>query len=400
MSIEFGNITARIIQAEKFIGPIDESGSEGKIGLSASFEITASGFILTDQSDKTIKKLISVDQGDLVISDEDGSNPEIILDTSNQASSITKCDHLEISPDSNSGFKLLYIKDITGNTANIVDIQTDSSTDPVFKISSSGQTTITDIVLNTVDINGGTIDGTTIGTTSATSGAFTTITASTSLDVTGSTGIILQNDETITNSINGTVLINGIVSAGTGSASGVFKSNGDNDLTLQTGNDTTGSITITNGVDGNIAITPNGTGEVDISKVDIDSGTIDGTTIGTTSATSGAFTTITASTSATFNKLLLDVALITNNNNITNPDKSIYYFKTSGTLNFSDGTDGQVIHMFYNNAGSLTITFTDGLVSGSGDSNSSLTFNISGQSATVIFIDLKWRIINTGAIVG
>ena len=136
MSIEFGNITARIIQAEKFIGPIDESGSEGKIGLSASFEITASGFILTDQSDKTIKKLISVDQGDLVISDEDGSNPEIILDTSNQASSITKCDHLEISPDSNSGFKLLYIKDITGNTANIVDIQTDSSTDPVFKIAS------------------------------------------------------------------------------------------------------------------------------------------------------------------------------------------------------------------------------------------------------------------------
>lgn len=34
---------------------------------------------------------------------------------------------------------------------------------------------------------------------------------------------------------------------------------------------------------GNIALTPNGTGEVDISKVDIDSGTIDGVTIGTNS---------------------------------------------------------------------------------------------------------------------
>ena len=35
--------------------------------------------------------------------------------------------------------------------------------------------------------------------------------------------------------------------------------------------------------DGNIAITPNGTGEVDISKVDIDGGAIDGTEIGGTS---------------------------------------------------------------------------------------------------------------------
>ena len=41
---------------------------------------------------------------------------------------------------------------------------------------------------------------------------------------------------------------------------------------------------------GNIAITPNGAGEVDISKVDIDSGAIDGTTIGATSASTGVFT--------------------------------------------------------------------------------------------------------------
>ena len=41
---------------------------------------------------------------------------------------------------------------------------------------------------------------------------------------------------------------------------------------------------------GNIALTPDGTGEVDISKVDIDSGAIDGTTIGATSASTGKFT--------------------------------------------------------------------------------------------------------------
>ena len=51
--------------------------------------------------------------------------------------------------------------------------------------------------LSSIDIDGGAIDGAAIGANSASTGAFTTITASTSLDVTGSTGIILENDETI-----------------------------------------------------------------------------------------------------------------------------------------------------------------------------------------------------------
>ena len=122
----------------------------------------------------------------------------------------------------------------------------------------------TEIEGTNFDINGGTIDGTPIGANSANTGAFTTITASTSIDITGSTGLILSNDETITNAVNGTVLINGEVASGTGSAAGVFKSNGNYDLTLKTGNSTTGSITITDGANGNIAITPNGTGYVPI----------------------------------------------------------------------------------------------------------------------------------------
>ena len=51
--------------------------------------------------------------------------------------------------------------------------------------------------------------------------------------------------------------------------------------------------------DGNIAITPNGTGEVDISKVDIDGGAIDGTIIGANSAVAVTGTTITANTQFT-----------------------------------------------------------------------------------------------------
>ena len=77
-------------------------------------------------------------------------------------------------------------------------------------------------------------------------------------------GISLENDETLTNSTDGTVLINGTVASGTGSASGVFTSNGDNDLVLQTGNSTTGSITITDGSNGDITLAPNGTGKTDL----------------------------------------------------------------------------------------------------------------------------------------
>ena len=85
-----------------------------------------------------------------------------------------------------------------------------------------------------------------------------------SIDVTGSTGIILENDETITNSTNGEVAINGTVVIGTGSATGTLKSSGNYDVTIQTGNSTTGNITITDGANGDIGIDPNGTGAVDI----------------------------------------------------------------------------------------------------------------------------------------
>ncbi len=50
------------------------------------------------------------------------------------------------------------------------------------------------------------------------------------------------------------------LAVGTGAASGVVKSNGDFDLVLQTGNSTTGNITIVDGADGQISLSPNGTG--------------------------------------------------------------------------------------------------------------------------------------------
>ena len=131
--------------------------------------------------------------------------------------------------------------------------------------------TITDLgTVTTADINGGSIDNVPIGSSTAAAGNFTTITASTSLDVTGSTGIILENDQTITNSTAGTVIINGVVAAGTGASTAVFKSNGDYDVTLKTGNSTTGSITITDGANGDIAINPDGTGNVSLGTLEFD----------------------------------------------------------------------------------------------------------------------------------
>ena len=243
--------------------------------------------------------------------------------------------------------------------------------------------------LTNVDINSGTVDGATIGANSASTGAFTTITASTSVDITGSTGLILENDETITNSVNGTVLINGIVSAGTGSGAGVFQSNGDYDVTLQTGNSTTGVITITDGANGNIAITPNGSGEVDISKVDIDGGTIDGTAIGGSSASTGAFTTITASTS-------IDITgssglILENDETITNSTNGIIAFSGNITVpdsgNIGSASDTDAITITSAGLVNMSQTATVGSSTSSGGMSAVLTSLTKTEFADILSDD-------------
>ena len=111
----------------------------------------------------------------------------------------------------------------------------------------------------------------------------------------------------------------GKVVVGTGAADATVQSDGDHNLILQTGNSTTSKIELNDGANGDVAVTPNGTGnltidniaisdntikstdtngnidltpdgtgEVNISKVDIDSGAIDGTTIATSDVTVGS----------------------------------------------------------------------------------------------------------------
>ena len=107
-------------------------------------------------------------------------------------------------------------------TAGIVPISLGGTgaTDSASARTSLGLGTIATQDNDAVNIDGGAIDGTIIGGTSKSTGAFNTV------------------------------------------SSGIYQSNGDSDVILKTGNTTTGNITIANGANGNINIQPDGTGQV------------------------------------------------------------------------------------------------------------------------------------------
>ena len=110
------------------------------------------------------------------------------------------------------------------------------------------------------------------------------------------TGTDVNGDVTVTpNGTGHVLLVTDTVCLGeAGDAAVSLITPTDVDLVVRTGDpeadpaDNSGSITINAGDNGDIDITPHGTGEVNISKVDIDSGTIDGATIATSDVTVGA----------------------------------------------------------------------------------------------------------------
>jgi hypothetical protein len=64
------------------------------------------------------------------------------------------------------------------------------------------------------------------------------------------------------NTFTGDNVFEAALTLGDGTSSGTLKSNGDYDLVLQTGNATTGTVTITDGANGDITVAPNGTGRL------------------------------------------------------------------------------------------------------------------------------------------
>ena len=131
--------------------------------------------------------------------------------------------------------------------------------------------------LTTADINGGTVDGATIGANSASTGAFTSVTVSTTLDVSGAA--IFDGNVALGNGTSDT-----ITATGRFNSSLVPSTDDARDLGTSSLQWRDLYIDGTANIDSLVADT-----------ADINGGTIDGTAIGGNSPSSGAFTSISAS---------------------------------------------------------------------------------------------------------
>ena len=148
------------------------------------------------------------------------------------------------------------------------------------------------------------------------------------------------------------------IRVGDSNANAIITTNGTGDLTLSTNAGTnSGVITIADAANGNISITPNGSGTVVMDKVDIGGGAIDGTPVGANSASTGAFTTI-AGESAAIDNITINGNTIsstdTNGNVVIDPAGTgnihlgVFHFDADqGTLTDNhvltyDGTGGTI----------------------------------------------------------
>ena len=119
-------------------------------------------------------------------------------------------------------------------------------------------------------------------------------------------------------------------SASASGSSGILTVPAETGTLLSTATSFAGAIAIaTSSGNANIDLTPHGTGEVNITKVDIGGGAIDGTAIGATSHSTGKFTTCDATTDIT-----IGGTVITNN---TITDDGTLIIAASTATSFSDG---------------------------------------------------------------
>lgn len=182
--------------------------------------------------------------------------------------------------------------------------------------SSTGVATFASTVLTTTDINGGTVDGATIGGASAAAGTFTTLTVNTSI-LPGTDGAVdlgsttaafnnlhLDTGATI-NVENGNWVAthtSGILTVGTGDLRVTTAGTNTASVVTVGGSQTLTSKTLTSPT---IGTSPTAAGATwtnlgTVTTADINGGTIDGTAIGGSSASTGAFTTLSATGNVTF----------------------------------------------------------------------------------------------------
>jgi hypothetical protein len=128
------------------------------------------------------------------------------------------------------------------------------------------------VQIGLVDISGGSINNTSIGFSSASTGKFTQVDVD-NIQIDGNTISSTNANGNIVLAPNGTgdvQLDADTVRVGDSGVAATVTTNGAGNLTLNTnGGTNSGTITINQGINGNIDLTPNGTGEVNIPKVDI-----------------------------------------------------------------------------------------------------------------------------------
>jgi len=240
----------------------------------------------------------------------------------------------------NGSSKLVYL-DGAGAGAAVVDISTNLSLAPTsgsfanLTVTSTGNfsgATISNLgTVTTADINGGTIDGVTIGGASAGAGTFSSLTATTA-DINGGT-------------------VDGVTIGGASAGAGTFSS-----LTATT--------------------------------ADINGGTVDGVTIGGASAAAGTFTTLADQDGSV--RAIPPVGTKTSSYTLTTSDVGQYVqVGSGGSIVIPDATfsEGDAVSIFNNTTGNVTITcsITTAYVAGIDSDKASVTLDTRGV-ATILFI--------------
>ena len=171
-----------------------------------------------------------------------------------------------------------------------------------------------------------------------------------------------------------------------------IRSNGNIELNNLQIADTTISTLSTNG---NLNLTPNGTGEVNITKVDIDSGAIDGTTIGANSAAAGTFTTIGTSGNVTVGgNLTVNGTTTTISTTNTTVSDNLFELNSGAASNANDSgiiiergsTGDNAIFVWDESADKFVVGTTTATADSTGDltiSTATLVANLEATTATV-----------------
>jgi len=265
------------------------------------------------------------------------------------------------------------------------------------------------LVATTADINGGTIDGTNIGVSSQGSGAFTTLSAS-------GTSTVAQVDATVLNSAslnttagNITTLTSPTVDAQTTTTTTLNATAGNiTTLTSPTVDAITTTSTTVNATTGNVT-TLTATDVINTtlvatnfssSNVDVNGGAIDGTPIGAASASTGAFTTLSASGTSTVAQVdatILNGATVNatagNITTLTSPTVDAQT-TTSTTLNATTGNVTTLTAPTIN--GGTTTTATLNSTSGNITTLDSTTVN--AITGTITTVNTTTANVHTGVI--